>query len=110
MVTQNRILSHGPSDELLAQYENKLLQMLAQAENQKKGVLSEKDRDELTRIKIPKIKEALEKIEESTYGTCTKCQNDIDQDTLKSNPLEMLCTQCARTKPRLAVFSTTPSR
>lgn len=50
-----------------------------------------RDRD---RKLINKINEALERIEDGTYGTCEGCGEDISIPRLKARPVTTLCIDC----------------
>ncbi len=50
-----------------------------------------KDRE---RKLIPKIKEALERIEEGTYGICEECGEEISEERLIARPVTTLCIKC----------------
>jgi len=50
-----------------------------------------RDRD---RKLINKIKAALERIEDGTYGICEMCGEDISIPRLKARPVTTLCIQC----------------
>jgi DnaK suppressor protein len=60
----------------------------------------ETDRNFLLRIRdrerklIIKIKEALVKIEEGTFGICEECGEEISVDRLKARPVTTLCIAC----------------
>ena len=43
---------------------------------------------------INKIKEALERIEDGTYGICESCEEDISEERLKARPVTTLCIDC----------------
>lgn len=55
---------------------------------------SEANRDQLKK-RLNEVNEALARIDETTYGFCTKCGKMIDTDRLSSNPLTPLCIKCA---------------
>jgi DnaK suppressor protein len=61
---------------------------------------SETDRNFSLRIKdresrlIKKIKSALDRIEEGTYGICETCEEGISFDRLKARPVAMHCIEC----------------
>jgi DnaK suppressor protein len=61
---------------------------------------SEMDREYTIRIRdresrlIQKIKTALEKIEEGTFGTCEKCGEPISVARLMARPVAIYCIQC----------------
>jgi DnaK suppressor protein len=60
----------------------------------------ETDRNFLLRIRdrerklILKIDEALERIEDSTFGICELCGDDISDERLKARPVTTLCIDC----------------
>jgi DnaK suppressor protein len=49
------------------------------------------DRD---RSKLHSIDQALERIEEGTYGICESCEGEITAERLKAMPFTRLCVQC----------------
>jgi len=62
----------------------------------------ESDRNFTLRIRdrerklIGKIKDALERIENGTYGICESCQEEISTDRLKARPVTTLCIDCKK--------------
>lgn len=60
----------------------------------------ESDRNFMLRIRdrehklISKIKKALDRIENDTFGICEKCGEDISVDRLKARPVTTLCIDC----------------
>jgi DnaK suppressor protein len=60
----------------------------------------ESDRNFLLRIRererrlITKITEALERIEEGTFGICERCGEDISDKRLEARPVTTLCINC----------------
>jgi DnaK suppressor protein len=62
----------------------------------------ESDRDFIFRIKeresrlIAKINEALQRIEDGTYGICEKCGKPISIERLKARPVTTLCIRCKK--------------
>ncbi len=62
----------------------------------------ESDRNFMLRIRdrerklIVKIREALERIEEGTFGVCEVCGDDISIERLKARPVTTLCIECKR--------------
>jgi DnaK suppressor protein len=60
----------------------------------------ESDRNFLLRIRdrerklIIKIREALERIENGTYGICEECGEDISVQRLEARPVTTLCIDC----------------
>lgn len=43
---------------------------------------------------IKKVKKALERIEDGTFGICEKCGDDISVARLKARPVTTLCIEC----------------
>lgn len=43
---------------------------------------------------INKIREALERIEDGTFGTCDLCGEEISEGRLKARPVTTLCIDC----------------
>ena len=62
----------------------------------------ESDRNFTLRIRdrerklIGKIKEALERIENGTYGICESCQEEISHSRLMARPVTTLCIDCKK--------------
>lgn len=62
----------------------------------------ESDRNFTLRIRdrerklIGKIKDALERIEEGTYGICESCEEEISEERLKARPVTTLCIDCKK--------------
>lgn len=60
----------------------------------------ESDRNFMLRIRdresklIKKIKKALERIENNTFGVCDKCGEDISIKRLKARPVTTQCIEC----------------
>lgn len=60
----------------------------------------ETDRNFLLRIRdrerklILKIKEALSRIGEGTFGICEECGEEISEERLKARPMTTLCIEC----------------
>jgi DnaK suppressor protein len=60
----------------------------------------ETDRSLLLRIRdrerklISKIDEALERIDDGTYGICEICEEDISIERLKARPVTTFCIRC----------------
>ncbi|MFB0507873.1 MAG: RNA polymerase-binding protein DksA [Thermodesulfobacteriota bacterium] len=58
------------------------------------------DRDVLLRLRdrerklMIKIKEALERIENGTFGTCEECGEKISEKRLRARPMATLCIDC----------------
>ncbi len=62
----------------------------------------ESDRNFTLRIRdrerklIGKIKDALERIENGTYGICESCEEEIAERRLKARPVTTLCIECKK--------------
>ncbi len=63
----------------------------ATAESERNFILRIRDRE---RKLIGKIKEALERIENGTYGICEECEEWIAEGRLKARPVTTLCIEC----------------
>jgi DnaK suppressor protein len=63
----------------------------ATAESDRAFTLRLRDRE---RKLIRKIQEALERIEDGTYGVCEECGEDIGVARLKARPVTTLCIKC----------------
>jgi len=63
----------------------------ASAESDRTFTLRLRDRD---RKLIKKIEEALERIEDGTFGVCEDCGEEIGIARLKARPVTTLCTEC----------------
>ncbi|RLB06260.1 MAG: RNA polymerase-binding protein DksA [Deltaproteobacteria bacterium] len=67
----------------------------------------ESDRNFLLRIRdrerklITKIKEALERIEEGTFGICERCGGEISEKRLEARPVTTLCIKCKQEQEEL---------
>ncbi len=97
--------------ELLA---NRLEDLLAQADNTVSGMTApkenfpdptdraslESDRNFMLRIRdrehklIKKIKKALKRIEDGTFGVCESCGEDIQIERIKARPVTTQCIEC----------------
>ena len=66
----------------------------------------ESDRNFLLRIRdrerrlILKIREALQRIDEGTFGICQECGEDISESRLTARPVATLCVDCKRKQER----------
>ena len=62
----------------------------------------ESDRNFMLRIRdrerrlILKIREALQRIEDGSFGLCEMCGDEIGADRLKARPVTTLCIECKR--------------
>jgi DnaK suppressor protein len=107
-------------DELRAQLEREREQQLAQLEEWGADPYSETVRDlggseegfadsaqvaeqrsealahiEQARNRLHQVDEALERMDEGTYGVCVDCGEDIDPARLEARPLSIRCVDCA---------------
>ena len=57
----------------------------------------EEDAEEI----LSAIDEALRKIEEGTYGVCSRCGAEIGVDRLRAMPYATLCIDCKRQEERM---------
>ncbi len=63
----------------------------ATLESDRNFVLRIRDRE---RKLIPKIRKALEQIDNGTFGVCELCGEEISEDRLKVRPVTTLCIEC----------------
>lgn len=64
---------------------------LASADLTQSVTLRLRDRE---RMLLQKIEEALEKVENGTYGTCEACEEQIEPKRLEARPVAELCIRC----------------
>ncbi|MCF8032574.1 MAG: RNA polymerase-binding protein DksA [Desulfarculaceae bacterium] len=92
-------------DELLKEAERTVAGMTDSKENfpdPTDRAAMESDRNFLLRIRdrerklISKIREALERIDDGTYGICESCGEDISEKRLKARPVTTLCIDCKK--------------
>ena len=63
---------------------------------------AESERDFTLRIReiengrIDQIKEALDRIEDGTYGICEECEEEIPEKRLRAMPTATLCIECKK--------------
>jgi DnaK suppressor protein len=90
-------------EELLSQADNTVSGMTAPKENfpdPTDRAALEADRNFMLRIRdresklIKKIKQALERIENDTYGICETCGEEITVKRLKARPVTSQCIEC----------------
>ena len=69
---------------------------------------SERDRElelilnEMDREKLLDIEDAIERIEEGSYGICEECDGDIAHRRLEVMPFTTVCVQCKSEKEKLS--------
>lgn len=92
-------------EELLSQANETVSGMTSHKENlpdPSDRATLESDRNFTLRIRdrerklIGKIKEALERIEQGTYGICEDCGEEISTERLKARPVTTLCIDCKK--------------
>ncbi len=90
-------------EELLSQADNTVSGMTDQKENfpdPTDRATLEADRNFMLRIRdrehklIKKIKKALDRIEDDTFGVCDSCGEDISFARLKARPVTTQCIDC----------------
>jgi len=93
----------GQLDELLSQADDTVSGMTETNENfpdPTDRASLEADRNFMLRIRdrehklIKKIKKALERIENGTFGICDSCGEDIAVERLKARPVTTQCIEC----------------
>lgn len=66
--------------------------------NDRASLESDRNRDlrirDRERKLIPKIRTALERIENNTYDVCEECGENISEQRLKARPVTTLCIKC----------------
>jgi len=60
-------------------------------------MLRQKDREKKY---LTKINQALERLDEGTYGTCMNCEEPIPEDRLRARPAAVLCIDCKEERER----------
>ncbi len=63
----------------------------ARMQSHNRGALTFHDEERLTRIRS-----ALQRFENGTYGVCAACGGEIADDRLKAKPEALLCIECER--------------
>jgi DnaK suppressor protein len=100
---QFKALLTGLLDELLNSAEDTVSGMSSQKEtfpDPTDRASAETDRNFLLRIRdresklIKKIRQALERIDNETYGICEECGEDISIKRLEARPVTTLCIDC----------------
>ena len=54
---------------------------------------------------MKKIKQALDRIEEGTYGICEECEEEISEGRLEARPITTLCIECKRKQEEYERFN-----
>ncbi len=60
-------------------------------------ILTDRDRG-----KLQAIEDALQRVEEGTYGICESCEGEITEARLKAMPFTRLCVHCQQEQERRA--------
>jgi len=104
-----RLLLEGKLQELLGEAGKTLEDLTAMDDNYPDLVdraSVESDRGFELRIRdrerklIKKIKQALERIDNGTYGICEACGEDIEMKRLEARPVTTLCIECKSRQER----------
>ncbi|PIW07053.1 hypothetical protein COW38_03530 [Candidatus Collierbacteria bacterium CG17_big_fil_post_rev_8_21_14_2_50_45_7] len=45
---------------------------------------------------LARVRQAMKRVDDGTYGKCTKCGNMINTDRLGIDPTADLCVECAK--------------
>lgn len=102
-ITYFETLLRNRLNELLSQADDTVTDMTDSRENfpdPTDRASLEADRNFMLRIRdresklIKKIKKALDRIENGTFGICEKCGEDISIERLKARPVTTLCIDC----------------
>jgi DnaK suppressor protein len=56
---------------------------------------------ERERVLLQKIDDALERIEDGTYGVCSSCEEEIGLKRLQARPVATLCIDCKSQQEKL---------
>lgn len=60
-------------------------------------MLRQKDREKKY---LTKVNQALERLDEGTYGTCMQCDEPIPEERLRARPAAVLCIDCKEERER----------
>ena len=91
------------SQDILSEAEKTLSEMTDQSDNfpdPADRATAESNRNFELRIRdrerklLAKIKEAMERLENGTYGICESCDDDISAKRLEARPVTTLCVKC----------------
>lgn len=53
---------------------------------------------EMKSQQVKKVEEALQRLEQGTYGTCKSCGEEIDEKRLAVMPFALMCIDCQRSE------------
>ncbi len=96
-------------NELIQEASKTMSEMSGEAENfpdPTDRAALESDRNFELRIRdrerklIKKIKEALQRIEDGTFGICEECGEEISEERLMARPVTTLCIKCKEKQER----------
>ena len=91
------------TQDILNEAEKTLLEMTDQSDNypdRADRATADANRNFELRIRdrerklLGKIKEAIERIENGTYGICESCDEEISEKRLEARPVTTLCVKC----------------
>jgi DnaK suppressor protein len=68
------------------------------------SILSDRDR-----VKLKQIDDALERMDEGTYGVCESCGLEIAEERLEAMPFSRLCRDCQQDEEREAKSQRRPA-
>ncbi|MCC6502611.1 MAG: RNA polymerase-binding protein DksA [Deltaproteobacteria bacterium] len=100
-----KVLLNGKLEELLSGADKAVSGMSEKEENfpdPTDRASLETDRNFLLRVKdrerklISKINEALERIDDGSYGVCELCGEDISEKRLEARPVTTCCIECKK--------------
>ncbi len=103
------VLNHR-IDELILHADNTKSEMISQSTRESESMdRASADTDQSLKLKIKsrtsllnqKIRKALERIEDNTYGICDSCGEDISIQRLEARPVTTKCIHCKEDEERL---------
>jgi sigma-B regulation protein RsbU (phosphoserine phosphatase) len=78
--------------------------LLLEREENLKALLEESSLDEdqagRTQAVLTEIREALERVNDKSYGICTVCQGEVEKDRLEIQPAAQICLDCISQQER----------
>ncbi len=101
----DRLLGQGDlTKSELAFQDGREIESLDQASAQAEQAMRLRIRTRESRL-IKKIRQALERIENQTYGVCDQCEEDISLKRLEARPVTSKCIECKEMEERLELLS-----
>ena len=79
------------ADELAEPLDNDMEEQLTEIDDQEVN----QGLDDMVNQEIMQVRAALSRIEDGTYGTCSKCGKDIAPARLEAQPMATRCIDCA---------------